>query len=244
MKANSPQTSTSENTDEIYFTWYLDELIAHEFLKSYDREPETFSVLKEYSYLREKQFVSKPNELEEFNLLQGINYTYDYRLVWEEKALNIFTEIMYSYEKDAFFKFGKPAFISHEILIDGQTEIVSYVDVKPHTNAMRAGAKSSSYYTFPLIQKILLSNFGLYVNKIVPTNSGKYGKSTNLFATTFTPNRYMFTDGGKQFRKIPYRSNSITAYVNVKEEEINKIFDQDREKSMKEINKNSQQTLL
>lgn len=234
------QNSTNENPGEMYFTWYLDELKAHGYLKWWDREPETLRVMDDYKYLRERQYKSKENVLEPFKLLSGFNYTYDYRLVWEEKALNIFTEIMEPATKDAYFKFGLPSFISHEVNLMDALEIVSYVDVKPPAAVLRFAGNVSSAYTFPFIQKILLWQYGMYINKIVPTNSGNHSVSTNLFAQTFTPNRFMFTDTGKQTRKIPYMVKSIKSYTTKRRAAVDAIIAQDREKSLK----NSQATLL
>jgi hypothetical protein len=232
------QTATKENPIEMYFTWYLDELVSNGFLKSYEREPETMIVLDSHSFKRERHLKTKENPLEDITLLPAITYTYDYRLVWHSSALNIFTEV---YKPDGHFRFGIPTFISHYIEINGMPEIVSYVDVKPHYSAASfGGGKMASFYTFPFIQKFLMDSKGLYINKAIPVNQGKHGINTCLFAQTFTPNRYEFTDAGQQLRKIKFKKTSITSYVSKQRAIINRLLDDIAKKNLK----NNQQTLL
>lgn len=234
----SNKKETKENPDEMYFTWYLDELQEYGYIESYEREPETINVLPAYVHTREKHFVNKENESEEFNLLQPITYTYDFRVIWDQSAKNIFTE---PFNKDKPFKFGEPTFISHYIKMQDEVKLVSYVDVKPHVSAASfGGGKLASYYTFPFIQKFLMSNMGLYINKAIPKNQGKYGVNTCLFAKTFTPNRYKFTDKATMLRKIKWRVVSITSYVKKQEGMISNLIKQEQKKNAK----NSQQKLL
>lgn len=226
---------TKENPGEMYFRWYCEELLQYGYLESFDRELEKFSILPDQVHRRERHLKTKENQFEEFNLLQAINYTYDFRLVWTEKALNLFTEI---YIPDGYFVFGQPEFISHRILIDDVPKIVSYVDVKPHVSAAQfGGGKNASYYTFPFIQKFLMYTRGLYINKVIPTHAGKNGVNTCLFAKTFVPNRYRYTDSSGDLRKIPYRQHSIVSYCTQRQGTIDEVL---RDKH----NKNSQQTLL
>jgi hypothetical protein len=233
----APVGKSKENQGEIYFSWYLDELLQQGYLKEYQREPETFLVLPRYKFKKEKHFKKKENEYVSFNLFPDLSYTYDYRLIWNEKALNIFTELMH---KDGHFRFGVPDFVSHNIEINGKTEIVSYVDVKPHRAAARfGGGKISTFYTFPLIQKFLAHFHHIYINKIVPTNTGKHGIATCLFAKTFTPNRYLFTDAGKQMRKIPFMRVSLSNYVKRKKTIIESAL-----KIIEDKNSKGQQTSL
>lgn len=230
----APKTSTKENDGEKEFRWYLEELQQAGWIKQFTREAETFKVMDSFQHLREIHHKTKENALESFNLLQGINYTYDFRIIWNDCSLNIFTEL---YSKEGHFRFGKPPFVSHRIEIGGRMEIVSYVDVKPHANAMaRSGGKSASYYTFPFVQKILMFFHGLYINKIIPSPASKKdGVNTCLFATTFTPNRYVFTDGGKQFRKLHHRNVTLKSFTSRKKLVIDQLI-KDIEK--KESNNN------
>lgn len=223
--------TTEENSGEMFFTWWLDELKHNGYIKRYDREPEFLQVLPPFVHQREKHYKTKPNEFEDFNMIPPINYTYDFRILWEEKAKYIFTE---PFAKGEAFRFGMPDFVSHYIKLDGYTELTSFVDVKPHAASARFNTSMSSLYTFPLIQKFLLHRRGIYINKIIPNNSGKNGVNTCLFAQTFTPNRYLFTDTGQQLRKIPFKKTTITSYTERRASIIESLFEDIKKKETKE----------
>jgi len=227
-------TQTEENKNEIYFTWYLEELKTAGYLEGYDREPENFLVLPSYLHNREIHFKVKANGTEPFTMMREITYTYDYRLFWTEKAMYIFTEI---FDPSNPFVFGMPKFVSHLIKIGEEMKTVSFIDVKDHNVATVYGRANSTAYTFPLIQKILMYTRGLYINKIIPTNNGKYGLTTCLFATTFTPTRYRHTDQSSRLRDIKFRKTTLETYANNRQTVIDGLLEK------KQGNK-SQQSLL
>jgi hypothetical protein len=231
------QNATEQNPIELYFQWWLDELKATGFIKYYEREPQTILVMEGMKHQREIHLKTKENKFEEISLTQSITYTYDYRIIWDNSAIFIFTEI---YEPGGHFRFGTPSFVSHRHEVNGEPEIVSYVDVKPHASAARFGGKLSSFYTFPYIQKILLTMRGLFINKAIPTNQGSYGINTCLFATTFTPRRYQLTDGGRQNRNIKFKVTTVNTFVKKRRAMVEALL-QDIEKKNA---KNNQQTLL
>jgi hypothetical protein len=143
----------------MYFRWYIEELQAAGYIKNFYREPETVSVLKASTHKRLKRFKSKANIDEVFNLLPEITYTYDFKIIWDESALKIFTEV---YNKQHAFEYNIPPFISHYINEPSGLEIVSFVDVKPHASAAKfGGGKLSTFYTFPYVQKFLFATRGL-----------------------------------------------------------------------------------
>lgn len=223
------KNNTDINPIEMYFEWYLEELKQYGYVEYYDREPELIEVLPPFDHKREKHFKVKENTTEEFNMLQSVTYTYDYRIAWTEKAKYIFTEV---YDPSGHFRFGMPTFVSHWIKLHGDYKMVSYIDVKPHISAAQFGGNVSSYYTFPFIQKFLMRTRGLFINKATPINQGKHGVSTCLFAKTFTPNRFLFTDAGQQLRKIRFVKRSISAYTDSQKAIINKILDKESQTSL------------
>ena len=224
-------TVTKENPHEMYFKWYCEELISYGYLERVDREPEFLSVFPKQMHRVEKHYKSKENGSDVITMLQATNYTYDYRLVWAPKAKFLFEE---TFDPQGQFVFGKPIFVSHVVLLEGELRTVSYVDVKPHVSAAQfGGGKNASYYTFPLIQKYLFLAHKIYINKIIPIHSGKQGRTTCLFATTFVPNRYMFTDKSNQERKLHYRKVSLTSFVNQRQGMIDNLLKQKESKLKK-----------
>ncbi len=222
---------TKENDGERYFRWYLEELKKNNYIEDFEREPEVLEILPPYSHKREKIYKQKENKLEEFNLLPKMTYTYDFKIVWTEKSLFLFTEV---FEKDGYFKFGVPLFISHYRMINGEKKMVSFVDVKPHSSSVRfGGGKMSSFYTFPFVQKFLMYAYDIYINKIIPTYTGSYGINTCLFAKTFVPNRFLFQDKNPGLRKIKFRKVSLPEFISKREKKIKTILNDEKTKKEK-----------
>ena len=87
---------------------------------------------------------------------------------------------------------------------------------------------NTTSYTFPILQKIIYTVYGIYVNKSIPIplmskGAIKSGNKTALFNTTFVPKRYLLTDGGMQGREIKFKKQSLKEYVAYKEKEIKRI---------------------
>lgn len=226
---------TQVNTLELYSLWYFQELQEQGFIKRVDRECESIEVLPDQFHIREKHWKTKANITETYRVEQARTYTYDYRVVWTDKALYYFTEV---WDKEVPFKFGHPTFVSH--IVDG--EMVSYIDVKPHANVQAKGSRVvSSAYTFPFVMKILLYRYNLYINKMIPIPMANGGFNTAMFVVTFTPARYYYTDGGGMLRKVPkWNRQSLSIFLNKRGAVIEKRL---REEQLKN-EKGGQQTLL
>jgi hypothetical protein len=232
MATTINSNSTYENDHEKYCRWYLEDLQENGFIKKIEREAETFLVLPSVNVKREKHFVRKDNEYESIELLSSLTYTYDFRIIWDPNALSVFTEVLM---ENSAFRFGDPLFISQLIEIDGVQEIVSYIDVKPHSSAAQHGGNLSTFYTFPVIQKVMYSVHNLYINKIVPVPNGKkYGATTCLFAKSFTPKRYFFTNKSMTQRTMHHKPiKTFSTYLEQRLAVIDKLLKQEQSKSSK-----------
>lgn len=201
------KTNTEINPIEQYFEWWLEDMVRAKYIDSYKREPETLMVAPSLEYGRYKRFKSKEKEVEAFNIFPEINYTYDYIIYWNESAEYLFYEETNDLR---IFQFGKPAFIAHR---DRDDNVYSILDVKPTNSVQRQGGKVSSAITFPLKQRLLWDGQGIFVNKVVPIPMGGTGYNSALFIKTFTPQRYLLTDGGGSMRKIKYQVKTIGQYA-------------------------------
>lgn len=200
-------SKTEVNKIELYFEWWTNDMIDRGYIKRVDREVETLTVLPVSKYNQYKRFKRKPKEVVEFNLFPKIRYTYDYVIEWHESAEYLFYEEI---NKAKTFQFGKPLFIATRIssLENGEKKIVSYLDVKPPSKVQKYTGSITSSFTFPLKQRILWEEYGIYINKVIPIPMSGAGYSVALFLKSFTPYRYLMTDGGTRERKISY--NPIT----------------------------------
>lgn len=201
---------TEINDIEMFFQWWLNEMVEAGYIKSYIREGETLIADNSISYGRIKRFKSKESKVELFNLFPEVKYTYDYRIIWDQSAEFLFYETV---EEAHAFQFGKPVFVAHYATIEDEAEIISYVDVKPTNSVMRAGGKVSSSITFPFKQRLIWMNEKLYINKVVPIPMSGTGFSSALFIKTFVPARYLITNKSGAARKINFEYINLSAFV-------------------------------
>lgn len=216
---------SKKNSIELYFEWFLNELMENGYVEKYDREGERLNIFNQFNHKRLKTFKTKEPVEEEFRFMNDLSYHYDYRIFWTEKAKYIFYE---EYIEGEPFIYGKPIFVASKTLFtyrDGSEEykIISLLDVKPPPQVARFTGHVSTIHTFPIIQKILFNLWRTYINKIVPIPTKGSGHTVALFCTCFTPRRYMFTDAGKQGRKINFKVRTFEEYLEMKQKEINRI---------------------
>lgn len=210
--------ATEVNGIELYCEWYLQELKEAGFIKSYKRESFSILVNPEIRHKR-YDFKTKTPKIEEFRLLPDIKYTYDYVIVWEKHA----HEVFYNFINDKPIRIWAPFYA----MIDKDGEHISLVDVKATYLGSKFGNNTTAY-TFPILQKMLWSLYGIMISKAVPIPMSangriKSGNNIALFTTTFVPRRYHLTDAGGQARKINYRKATLKEYVLYKVKEIDKI---------------------
>ena len=226
---------TETNDIEGYFEWWLNELIVAGYVHSYSRESKVFEVFPNYIAQRKSYRKTIDPKIETFALLQKTQYTYDYEILWNLSAAYIFyqpadfsnpNELQTLVYKDTLF-------YAHED--KGLDRWVSYVDVKPPSQAARFSGQLSSYHTFPLKQAALLWLHGVYVNKVIPIPMSGAGKTISLFPNSFTPKRYLITDGATRTRSIKFKIRTLAKYVMAREGYINSIVNQQKKIRAKKI---------
>ena len=211
---------TKENTIEKYSLWWFNELKDHGYIKEIFREPETLYCADKEKYYRLKRFKRKDPEVEEFNLFGEIKYTYDYKIIWDLKARYIFYDVIDKNDDKALFKQGKPLLIAnYDYDKDGNEIHVTRLDVKPTASVARFG-KTSTQISFPIKQRMIYDRYGIYIQKFIPIPMAGSGKTSSVFPKSFTPRRYLMTDGGKQLRKIRFVVKGLQEYVKLKISEL------------------------
>lgn len=168
--------------EELYFSWYLDELQLKGYIEKYEYEPAPYKIFNKAITSWEEQKKTKVN-LRDAHLIDESEYTVDFRIYWTEKAKGVFIGGKPSWKR--------PYFLGCEFspIFD---KGISTIDVKGDVLAHQ-GRKNYGAFSFPFKQKLMWLVNGIYVQKVVPIK---------LFRDTFVPKRYMFTDSGKQTRKI------------------------------------------
>jgi len=185
-----------DSREEIFFAWWIDELVNAGYIKNYILQPETFTLADPYTYETIKVLKTKIKSIPK-TLLQGHVYTPDVAITWDKSAHGIFyTNI---YEQKAITTpfachFGK-----------------SLVEIKP------AFDQNNMTREFMINSKWLLWKFGLYVQKVIPVpqidKKGNAKPKSALFETTFCPDRFRWTDGGGQKRKNVGRYDTLRSFI-------------------------------
>lgn len=210
--------ATEQNQLETYFEWYINELKEAGYIKLVKREPFPILVNDIVEHKR-YDFSTKTPRIENYKLFNKNTYMCDWIIIWEKHA----HEIFYNVIDDNPIRIYCPFYA----IIDAKGEHISFVDVKPPAGAMIFGNNTTGY-TFPILQKMIYTIYGIYINKSIPIplmakGTVKSGNKSALFLTTFVPKRYLLTDGGMQGREIKYRKQSLKEYVDYKTKEINRI---------------------
>lgn len=197
-----------DSDEEFHSVAYFNELLVHGILLEAEYHPQAFQLSDPvYNYYVEEKFVRKKlvKKMVVREVMKAHIYTADWRLVWNPEAdLSKFV-IRYD-EKLVRGAVG----VFQAKLIDGK--ITSYVDIKggaisPYMN--------SSAVTYSINCKWTFAKFGIFVQKIVPIFTQKVKmrqKSSGIFTTTFTPQKYLMTDGGTQRRKLHYEPRTFAQY--------------------------------
>lgn len=213
---------------EVYFEWWLEELKAVGLVKSYEREPQTFVLMDAEPIFYNQHYKSKEPLVKNFNLFRPITYTPDYVISISCKlASRLFgvikkeTKLLYDldyrepgsvYQETLFYTINHP----HECL-DKEHFIDIWFDVKPPAKALQFSGQLGSSREFPYNQRLMYEKHNIIVNKVIPI-----GSSTSLFAKTFLPNRYKWTDKSGAIRQLKgYEANAKTLQQYLESKKIN-----------------------
>jgi len=177
-----------DSKEELYFSWYLNELEEKGILDKWMYHPKEFilsdKVLRQYSQTKN----NKTRILSNF-LLHPHNYQADFLIYWNN-----------DYHGKIFVNLDSSLNIKNAPFIANKENNYSVIDVKGSYN------KHDSYRRFSIEQKWVYSKYKIYVQKIIPVK---------LFELTFTPERYLFTDMERKSRKLNYNAISLNDYLKI-----------------------------
>ena len=191
-----------KSKEELYFSFYLEELKEAGYVKSWGYEVSKFQLTEPYSRSYLKQLKTKVKEEEEF-LLHGSSITADFTINWRTKADGIFVlddgEAVLKV-KDIPFRF------QNELSFKSQIEVKAINE-----------SKTSSSYSFPYKQKFCLYLHNVFIQKIKPFDPEK----KCLFSDTFVPDKVLQCEkykrdskhGKKGESKIKYKIKTLEEFV-------------------------------
>jgi len=167
-------------SEKLFFDW-TNELKSVGLIEDIECQP-TFKILEDkFIKINKLKTRKKIHIVEKHKILNGLNYTADFRIVWSEKLLNILFQPMDNL-------WNKPSLFYSQYNSDGKYE--SYIEVKEtnmHGNIAR----------FSVVQRILYHTVGIYINPIKMF----LGRNA-LFKNTFQPGTLdLMIKNGKRRRK-------------------------------------------
>lgn len=201
--------SENDSKEEAYFDWWASEAIRHGLLKGVYL-PESVVILdavKQHSHVQLKKQTTWKTK----NALGQVTYTPDRVLEWTEKARNVLFKQYYVGDDDQMTLPLESHDDAYFYAIKYGDSCWSVIDIKPSF----VGNHNTSGITFPLKQHSFLTRLGLYCQKVKLYPGGKKKASRlHLFPHTFTPLKYVRTDGGSQIRKIHFEIKSVKTLLN------------------------------
>jgi hypothetical protein len=182
-----------DSKEEVYFSWWLDELKEAGYVKSYVRQSPTFELSETVQKTVIKELKTKTKEVKQ-TLLQPCTYTPDFTIQFPSKVIGL---CFSSSDKRMLYYNGTE--YDEKLSIYDRLYTV-YVDIKPLFSI-----RDSDKAKFSVLQKWVYQKHSVYVNPVV------YQK---LFEKTFTPARYLLTDKGGQQRKINWQVRTLQEFIN------------------------------
>ena len=199
-----------DSLDELYISWYLEELKQNGFILNYKYEPDSFILGNDDVKSRKLEYIqlqTKVSRKESFpTLLQGHKYTPDFKILWNEVARNMF-----------FIEHVKIDYINIPFTI--YKSLNSIIEVKPNSGKHR-GSKDKTNIS----RKWVMDKYDLYVEQIM---------YEVLFNTTFYPTRFITKDGRRMSSQIRHSTQNKMRTLNeylLSRESVNKKVDKLKQK--------------
>ncbi len=192
-----------DSPEELYVSWYLNELVEGGYVIKYNYQPKPW-VLSERRIYRYGKNLKTKKKFIETTLLREHIYTPDFEVLWYEKCYGMLLKNVDLFGKyvaqDRQIVNKKNPFWVNDInfLEITPSKLYSTWEIKPLFD------RNNMTRLFTINQKWVYDKYGVYVQKIIPQK---------LFKDTFTPQRYLLTDSGKQKRKLNFAPKTLEEYI-------------------------------
>jgi hypothetical protein len=193
-----------DSPEEVYVYWWLQELLEHGIISHISYQPDPITLFNALECRVVKELKSGPAEAD-YTFLRSHVYTPDFSVgVTNLGRLLVFRDI---YEVLPMW-----TMICSEA--DDLFTPTALIEVKPEYD------KNNMTRLFTLNQKWLLDKEGVFVNLAIPNK---------LFAATFAPERYLFTDSSTRQRSFNDRNRpgviGAEKFIAMRREYFNNVFD-------------------
>jgi len=181
-----------DSQGEIYFYWYLQELISEGLITELEMQPESFILSKPIKHTYIKQLVTKTKEIEQ-SLVRGNIYTPDFKFKVTPKGLasGMFVKLSNKSKLD---------FIKPIITEDNYC----FLELKPDQYDLKFEDSNNMVRLARNKQKQVYDKHNVYINIIFHNRH---------FSKTFTPRMYIMSDGGNKLRSLKYTTRTLKQYL-------------------------------
>jgi hypothetical protein len=190
--------------DELYISWYLEELKQKGYILEWSYEAKTYELAKGEELIKKIEYEKLKTKVKEklsYPMLLGKHeYTPDFEVVFKEESKNLF----YNNHNAVYVK--TIPFILYNSLI-------STIEVK-----FEKGKYSGSKAKTNISRKFLLEKHGIYAQEL---------RYKELFHSTFSPERYLSKDNKRMSKQIRFPNNlakrSLDEYIKIRKNLNSKI---------------------
>ena len=189
------------SNEEMYFGWYLEDLLDAGYIDDWTYEEETFDLALPVKLPWKKQLKTKVKDMS-MSFLEKCTYNPDFKIYWNEKAKGVF---YYNLEEEIYDPKTLPYFACQQN--------ISRIEIKPNHDFQNKTQQA-------VIKIKWLMQLGTYVQLVIPapkvSKGGKLNPQSALFNNTFIPRRYVYTDKSMGLRKINFKHITLKQWGDTK----------------------------
>lgn len=188
-----------DSNEELYFYWWVKELIEAGFIEKYVPHPTVYNLSEELKLPYHKPMKRVAAKEMWKTIINGHEYTPDAGIVWNDNAVGIFT---YNLDQSPYMHLESNVPTSRDYfdkIVSKRNKAI--IEVKP------AFDQNNMTRLAIINQKWVLDKYNKFVNIIVPQK---------LFNETFTPKRYLLTNLSGKKREIKFKVRTLEEFVTLK----------------------------
>ena len=183
---------TFDSVGEMHFYWWCEELMELGIIKEIKEQPDAFVLSNKEVLSYVKPMKKTEDKIIEKTILNGHEYTPDFKIVWDPSAEDFF-----------FVNIDRTSPLQNKETIDlikGDVSNTTFIEVKP------AFDQNNMTRLAVLNQKWVMDKFNIFINIVIPEK---------LFEKTFTPHRYLTCDKSPKPRTIKYKNiKTVKDFIN------------------------------
>ena len=184
-------TSQFDSKEELYMSWYLDELVNAGTLEGWTFDTKPISLNRPFEIVYTKPMKRVPDKLITKTIIPAKIYTPDFKITWASQK---------AYDDSPFSMDSKGNTILYTFRTrSNPNKLLSLIETKGSFD------QNNMTRLFKQNQAWIYDRYGIYVNLV---------KIPDFFKKTFTPDRYIYTDKTQKLRAIKYNPiRSIKDYI-------------------------------